>query len=509
MKRILFPILLGLSMTPLVLKAADQPLNILLIMTDDLNCDIGCYGNPIVKTPNLDRLATQSVRFSANFCQHALCGPSRNSMLSGMYPDQIECYNLKDTFRHRFPDAVPLPQYFMKNGYLSARIGKIYHYDNPGQIGSNGVDDPASWNERYNPIGRDKDLEKAQKIETLTGKGRLGAQLSWYSDPTGKPEEHTDGKVAIQAIELLQKYSKGNKPFFLGVGFYKPHTPYVAPKKYFDLYDEATLPVIHTPDSYANTIPPAALKTLKTHMEEWNITDEEARKAIHGYYAVISFVDDQIGRVLAELDRLGLRDKTIILFTSDNGYHLGEHRHWQKQTLFQNAAQVPLMISYPGMKNPGKTTSALCELVDCYPTLCELAGLPIPKAISGISQVPVLNNPETTLRTSALTYHGTVRGKEGYSIVTDRYRFTRWNEGAPNNIELYDRQQDPAEMNNLAQHPEQYPELIKTLNKELQKRIDQGKAIPEGLTPSAHSGNKPKSKKEQQKLDEENNSPEG
>ena len=505
MKRNTILLILGLAISAHDLKSQEHTLNVLLIMTDDLNNDLDCYGHRIVKSPNLDKLASQSMRFNANYCQDPLCGPSRNSMLSGMYPDQIQCYNLTDLFRTRFPEAVSLPQYFMNNGYISARIGKIYHYANPTQIGTDGVDDPASWNERYNPIGRDKVLEKEKKIETLTGKPGLGAQLSWYSDPTGKPEEHTDGKVATQAIELLQKYSKGNKPFFLGVGFYKPHTPFVAPKKYFDLYDEAKLPVIHTPDAYANTIPPAALKTLKGHMGEWNITDEQARKAIHGYYAVTSFVDDQIGRVLNELDRLGLRDKTIILFTSDNGYHLGEHRHWQKQTLFQNADRIPLLISYPGMANPGKTTQALSEMVDYYPTLCELAGLPIPKSISGTSLVPVLNNPEISVRTSALT----VQGKGNYSITTDRYRFTRWEQGAPNNIELYDRQSDPLEMNNLAQHPEKYPELIKTLEKELQKRIDRGKAIPEGLIPASHSGKKQKSPKDKQKQEEENNAPEG
>ncbi len=461
------------------LSAEERPLNVLLIMTDDLNCDLGCYGHPLVKTPHIDRLASQGMRFDANYCQSPLCGPSRNSMLSGMYPDQIQCYGLKDLFRTRFPEAVSLPQYFMKHGYLSARIGKIFHFGNPSQIGTDGLDDPVSWNERYNPIGRDKEIEKEGLIETMNGKRiGYGSTLSWYADPVGKPEEHTDGKVATQAVELLNQYSKGDKPFFLGVGFYKPHTPYVAPKQYFDLYDKNQLKVIHTPESYAGTLPEAAVQTLKAHEGEWDLTDENALNTIQGYYAVTSFVDDQIGRVLAELDRLDLRKNTIILFTSDNGYHLGEHRHWQKQTLFQNAARIPLIISAPGMKNASKSTKGLSEMVDYYPTLCELAGLPIPQSISGVSLTPLLEHPESHVRTSAFT----AKGKNNYSIVTDRYRFTRWENGAPKNIELYDCEKDPLEMNNLANHPEQYAELIKTLEKELQQRIDRGKAIPEGFS---------------------------
>ena len=486
---------LGLLVVAVSLPAAEKPLNVLLIMTDDLNSDLGCYGHPVVKSPNLDRLAASGMIFNRNYCQVSLCGPSRNSMLSGLYPDQIECYKLPDLFRDRFPDAVSLPQYFMNHGYISARIGKIYHYGNPSDIGTDGVDDPASWNERYNPIGRDKQLEKDKLIETLTGKGGLGAQLSWYCDPTGTPEEHTDGKVATQAIELIDKYAQGDKPFFLAVGFYKPHTPYVSPKKYFDLYDEAQIKVLNIPASYLNTIPEEAAKRLGNHPGEKNITEEQARKAMHAYYAAISFVDDQIGRVLNELDKLHLRDQTIILFSSDNGYHLGEHRHWQKLTLFDNADRIPLIISYPGMKTAGTKTDSLVELVDYYPTLSELAGLPPPPSISGKSMVPVLTDPKTEIRTSALTQLGT----DGYTIITPRYRYTRWEKGAPQNVELYDRQNDPDEMNNLAGNPEQ-KELLRTLDQELQKRIDEGRELPSGLVPAEkHKKNDPKKAKNEQR----------
>jgi iduronate 2-sulfatase len=464
--------------------------NVLLIMTDDLNDYLGAYGHPVVQTPNIDKLAAGGMTFQNAYCQFALCGPSRNSMMSGLYPDQTGLYDLRTLLRDHVPDAVTMSQYFMNNGYTAARVGKIFHYDNPGAIGTNGHDDPLSWNVRVNPKGRDKDIEEQGLIEAITDKKSYGAQLSWYADPTGRDEEHTDGMVATESIKLMQKFVKEGQPFFLAVGFFKPHTPYISPKKYFDLYDSSTIKVPTVPDGYFDTIPKPAVKSLISNKSEFEMPDETAKKAIQAYWAAISFLDAQVGRLLDALDQTGQRDNTIILFSSDHGYHMGEHKHYKKTTLFEESDRVPLIVAAPGMKHRGEQTGALVEMVDFYPTLSELAGLPRPGKIAGVSFAPVLQDPAARVRDSALTQ---LKNGNGYSIRTDRYRYTRWEEGGEDMIELYDWQSDPDEMKNLARNPE-HKNLVAKMDAVWQERVSAAKARPKGLRFVQPPSEKPKEK---------------
>ncbi len=456
-----------------IIQAAEKKPNVVFIITDDLNDNIGCYGHPLVKTPNIDRLAKEGLLFQSAIANYPLCGPSRNCIMSGLYPDQTGLAPLRAMLRDYCPEVVTLSQHFMNNGYTAARVGKIFHADNPSSIGTDGHDDVLSWNERINPRGRDKEIE--DRIQTVSGKPGFGAQLSWYADPDGKDEEHTDGMVATESIKLMKKYAAAGQPFFLGVGLFKPHTPFVAPEKYFDLYDPAQITVPEIPEGYFKTLPEPAAQSLRAHKEQIGISDDKAKAAVQAYYAAISFLDAQVGRVLAALDELGLRENTIVLFMSDNGYHLGEHNYWQKNTLFENSGRLPLIISAPGMKTRGQTTASLFEMIDLYPTLSDLAGLPAPAMVAGISQAALLKNPETVLRNDTL-----MQIEGGYSLRTAQYRYSRWKQGGPEMTELYDRQKDPAEMHNLAADPEYQP-VITGLDARLTERIRNASVIPAGL----------------------------
>lgn len=450
-----------------------KPPNILFIMTDDLNCNLGAYGHPLVKTPNLDRLANEGRLFENAFCNFPLCGPSRASFMTGLYPEQNGVTVLRRLFRNYVPDAVTLSQHFMNNGYTAARVGKIYHYDNPKGVGTDGHDDPASWQTRINPRGRDKDEE--DKIFSLRP-GSFGATLSWLA-ADGTDEEQTDGIVATESIKLMKAYSETDTPFFLAVGFYKPHTPFVAPKKYFELYDPADIVVPRIPAGYLDTIPAPAKKTVTAFKNQIDLPEATARKAILAYYATISFMDAQVGRVLNSLDELGLRDNTIVIFSSDHGYHMGEHGHYQKQTLFEHADRVPLIISAPSMEQRGKSSSSLAEMIDFYHTLSDLAGVsPPPAYVQGKSLVPILNDPTARVRDDAFTQLA-----NGYTLRTRQFRYSRWNDEAPDNTELYNRLKDPEEMVNLAGDPN-YQSIIQTLDRRLSERITEATTLPEGLT---------------------------
>ena len=335
----------------LIATAAAAPkTNVLFIAVDDMNNDLNCYGHPLVKSPNIDRLAARGLRFNRAYCQFPLCSPSRSSVLTGLRPDTTRVFDLRYHFRQGLPDVVTLPQMFMNNGYHVARVGKIFHYGNPEDIGTNGLDDRASWQERVNPAGRDKTALEPD-IMNYTPKRGLGAAMAFLADKTGTDLEHTDGKVAVETIKLLEKHQ--HEPFFIAAGFYKPHCPWVTPKKYFDLYsmDDIRLPKItaQTPNDY----PPMALAST-TPWPYFGVTPDQARECKRAYYAAISFVDVQIGRVLDAVERLGLQDRTIIVFWSDHGYHLGEHGLWFKQSCFEEAVRVPMIICVPGQKTAGQ-----------------------------------------------------------------------------------------------------------------------------------------------------------
>jgi uncharacterized sulfatase len=449
---------------------AAEPLNVLFISVDDMNNDLGCYGHPLVKSPNIDRLARRGVRFDRAYCQFPLCSPSRSSLMTGLRPDTTRVFDLRYHFRKGLPEVVTLSQFFMNKGYYAARVGKIYHYGNPGDIGTSGLDDPPSWREVFNPAGRDRTTIQSNIIN-YTPKRGLGSAMCLLADQEGKDEEHTDGMVANKAIDLMRKHR--DKPFFLAVGFYKPHTPYVAPQKYFDLYPlkKITLPKAGT----TNDMPGPAVAS--TSPWPWfGATEEQARECKRAYYATISFVDAQIGRVLDELDRLKLAEKTVVVFWSDHGYLLGEHGLWMKQSCFEESARVPLIISAPG-KARGRASSRIVELLDLYPTLVDLAGFAIPGNLHGASLTPLLNNPNAEWNRPAFTQ--VQRGNfPGHSVRTDRWRYTEWDFGAKG-TELYDHKSDPRELKNLADNT-RYADVIremKALAKHTwQTRVEGGKA---------------------------------
>jgi uncharacterized sulfatase len=425
-------------------SSASKP-NVLLIMADDLNNDLGTYGSRIVKTPNIDRLAARGVRFDRAYNQYPLCNPSRASLLSGMRPDTIRIYELVTPIRKVKPDVVTLPQMFQRNGYVSARVGKIYHYGNPGDIGTSGLDDPPSWNEFVNPRGIDKD-EEAQLTNYLPNRG-LGSTLAFYASPAAD-EQHTDGKVATETIALLEKYK--DRPFFVGAGFYRPHCPYIAPKKYFDMYPLDRIPAPAFAPAELSTIPPPALWTTPPN---WDLDVEQQRQSIRAYYASISFLDAQVGRLLDALDRLKLTDNTIVIFMSDHGYNLGNHGQWMKQSLFERSARAPVIVAGPGVAKGA--SPRIVEFLDLYPTLAELAHVEPPRELEGRSLVPLLRNPKAEWNRPALTQvrRGTAPGFfMGYSVRNEKWRYTEWDDGKQG-TELYDETKDPGEMKNLAADP--------------------------------------------------------
>jgi iduronate 2-sulfatase len=420
--------------------------NVLVIMADDLNNDMGTYGHPIVKTPNIDRLASRGVRFDRAYTQFPLCSPSRVSLLTGLRPDTTRVHDLVTDFRTVLPDVLTLPQLFKRNGYLTARVGKIYHYGNPGQIGTSGLDDPASWDVFVNPRGIDKDEEPL--LTNLTPDRQLGSALAYYASPA-PDEQHTDGKVAAETIALLEK--NRDRPFFIGAGFYRPHCPFIAPKKYFDLYPPER---IHVPETAALplTEPLARWFTSPAH---WGVGEQGQRDAIRAYYASITFLDANVGRVLDALDRLKLTDNTIVIFMSDHGYHLGDRGQWMKQTLFERSARAPLIMAGPGVTARNRSTSRVVEFLDIYPTLADLAALPPPAGLHGRSLMPLLKNPRAEWNHPALTQvrRGPANaGFMGYSIRTEQWRYTEWDDGK-RGVELYNEAQDPNELRNLAADP--------------------------------------------------------
>jgi iduronate 2-sulfatase len=454
--------------------------NVLFLISDDLANLLAVSGDPRAKTPNLDKLAARGVRFDRAYCAYPLCGPSRNSMLTGLYPNSSGVLGNGTMFRQTIPTHVSLPQAFRHAGYLAVRIGKLYHYGVPGSVGTDGHDDPASWEIEFNPAGVDK-LEEEPKIFTLVP-GNYGSVLSWYASPKSD-EHHTDAMLAAEAEWVLERAARRkDRPFFLAVGFFRPHTPFVAPKNpYFGYYPEAEMPVVRGIEEDEADIPAPALGSRKP--EEKKLTDDLRRKAVQAYYASISFMDAQVGRVVNALDRLGLAENTIIVFTSDHGYHLGEHGLWKKQSLFEESARVPLLMVAPGVSKRGAVVKTPVSQVDLYPTLTELAGVKAPTNLHGESLVPLLKDPSAKARGWALTQvvrggGGGGGGKKkaaaqsdageraqrkaaaaqggadgrifGYTLRTARWRYTEWGEAGKSGRELYDHAADPKELKNLA-----------------------------------------------------------
>jgi uncharacterized sulfatase len=463
------------------LHADEKKMNVLLIVSDDLCNRLGCYGDPVVKSPNIDKLAAKGVRFDRAYCQFPLCNPSRTSFLTGLRPDTTRVYENATQFRKNKPDAQTLPQTFRRSGYYVARVGKLYHYGVPAQIGTDGLDDKPSWEHVVNPRGRDKDDEEMIFTLNPTAKGpaRFGGTLSWLA-AAGTDEDQTDGKTALEIVKLLE--ANKNRPFFLACGFFRPHTPYVAPKKYFDMYSPDRLRLEQVPNGHREAGPPLAFGSAKKEQE--TMTDEQRRQAIQAYHAATSFMDAQVGIVLNGLERLGLTDNTIVVFFSDHGYHLGEHGLWQKMSLFENSARVPLVICDPRAKSNGKSCVRTVELVDLHPTLAELCGLNSPAGLDGKSLVPLLADASAVRDRAAITQVSrgtpTATGETtpknqkpvmGYSIRTERYRYTEWDAGN-RGVQLFDYLVDPGELNNLAQSKE-HEAIVAELRTHLHKRVGQ------------------------------------
>lgn len=424
--------------------------NVLFVAVDDLSRTLGCYGHPIVQTPNIDRLARSGVTFARAYNQIPLCNPSRASLLTGLRPDTTRVYDLGRHFREELPNVVTLAQLFRRGGWWTGRVGKIFHYGVPGQIGTNGLDDPQSWDEVVNPKGRDVADQKL--ITNPTPERPISAALSWLA-ADGTDEEQTDGMIATAAIELMTKHRDG--PFFLGVGFFRPHTPYVAPRKYFDLYPIERIQLPVTPTGDRDDIPTIAF-AHNNPTPNYGLDELTLRRALQAYYASVSAMDAQVGRVLDALARLGLAEKTLVVLWSDHGYHLGEHGGvWQKRMLFEESAGAPLMVRAPRAQGNGQTSRAIVEFVDIYPTVAEWCGLRGPDGLAGRSLVPLLRAPDTRWDGAAFTQilrPGAGRPVMGRSVRTDRWRYTEW-AGGEAGLELYDHATDPREHNNLAKDP--------------------------------------------------------
>ncbi|MCI0703740.1 MAG: sulfatase [Planctomycetia bacterium] len=476
MSRLLALVALAFFAAP---SLAAETMNVLFIVSDDLtNNTLGCYGSKVAKSPNIDKLAMKGVKFDRAYCQFPLCNPSRASFLTGLRPDNTKVYENATQFRKNVPDAQSMPQTFQKGGYFVARVGKLYHYGVPGQIGTDGLDDKPSWMKVINPRGRDKDDEEKDLIFTLNpkgkGSGRFGGTLSWLA-ADGTDTEQTDGKSADATIKLLEENK--DKPFFIACGFYRPHTPYVAPKKYFDMYPTDKIELPKVPDKHRDAGPAPAFGSAKAEQDK--MTDAQRKQALQAYYASTTFMDAQVGRVLDALDKLKLADKTIVVFISDHGYHLGEHGLWQKMSLFENSTRVPLLIYDPRGKGNGKACGRTVELIDLHPTLADLAGLPIPTGndakvpkLDGKSLKTLLDDPSAKWDKPAITQVRRGSAKKpsfmGYSVRNERYRYTSWDEGKQG-VQLFDYEKDPSELKNLATDPK-YADVVKQMKTLLPKK---------------------------------------
>jgi len=483
----------------------EKPLpNILFIPVDDLRPELGAYGDHFIKTPNMDRLASQGITFNRTYCQQAVCNPSRASLLTGLRPDSIQVWDLRTHFRDNVPDVVTLPQFFKQNGYTTIGLGKTFHNNDPDTI---------SWSvipENIDGFPFDPDAVYANKenleiqqmkIQKLKdeGKSRIDQVGHWYVKANATEnvdvddDAYYDGAQTTRAIEILQKLKSENKPFFLAVGYYRPHLPFNAPKKYWDLYDRSEIPLAE--NQFIPEGNPAYLVHGEAELRGYSDChdlplpndkpwDEDRQREIkHGYYASVSYTDAQIGRLIDELERLGLAENTIVVLWGDHGWKLGEHNGWCKQTNYEIDTRVPMIISGHGVLARGKHSNALTEFVDIYPTLCEMANFPVPEYLQGTSLVPLLKDPDLEWKTAAysqflLGRYGrtkTIKGEQmGYAMRTDRYRYVEWYDWIEEEkkadvlifSELFDHQIDPQENINLAADP-QYKEIVELLSQQL------------------------------------------
>ncbi len=461
------------AFSPQVIPAlqAAQPekkTNVVFFVLDDLLPRLNCYGEKGMVTPNIDRLAREGMVFDNAYCQYAVCGPSRASFLTGLRPDTTRCYNNGNLqVRENVPNLVTMPQHFKNNGYESLAIGKIFHHSStqPG-------DDEQSWSRpAFHPGGPGyrhyfnketldymADLRKKHQAKGKKGSPR---GISFEAGEHSTDDQYPDGLVVARVTEALKELKESQKPFFLGVGFQKPHVPFVCPKKYWDLYPLESIELEETPlPEGANEFSVVDSKELRTYADipkEGPFSPELQKNLIRGYKACVSFVDAQVGKVLDELEKNGLMENTVIVLIGDHGYHFGDHATWGKQTNFENATRAPLIVWTPKMKNKGQHTQALVEFVDIAPTITELAGLPQLKAFEGKSLVPLLENPGAPWKDAAYSQYERNTSVMGHTVRTKDYRLVQWyRRGNPPTLaaeELYDLKKDPTEMKSVAADP--------------------------------------------------------
>jgi len=465
-------------------RSAEERPNVLFIAVDDLRPELGCYGTSGVKTPNIDRLAARGMTFNRAYCQQAVCNPSRASLLTGLRPDTLRVWDLRTDFRDNLPDAVTLPQLFKEQGYFSTGIGKIYH---------NTLPDPLSWSEPklhidgypFDPDAvycRPENIAlQEQRKKKIIEQGRADRYIDrygeWYLKTVATecydvPDSaYYDGAQTDVAVKKLDELARRPEPFFFGVGYYRPHLPFNAPKKYWDMYDREAIELADN-DFLPHGAPVMAINNMRELRgysdfkkaalpHDGPLTDDEARLLRHGYLASVSYVDDQIGRLLDTLDRLALSENTIVVLWGDHGWKLGEHRSWGKMTNYEIDTRVPLIVSAPGARARGGVSDRLVEFVDIYPTLCELAGLTAPAALEGKSFAPLLDDPHRAWKSAAFSQFlrngiwQSPDGKDymGRTIRTDRYRYVEWSHWESGEFaarELYDHATDPGENANVA-----------------------------------------------------------
>lgn len=480
----------GISVIPGLSKAQqineEKPKNILMILVDDLKPNLGCYGDEVAVSPNIDRLASQGIRFDLAYCNQAVSVASRYNLLTGARSTTSGLYDFGFQLRDVYPDAVTLPQFFMQAGYHAEAIGKVFH------VGHGNTNDEASWSIPHHPdklieyllpesTGRRLTREEALFENTrlyfpdLPPIGQLPRGAAWEA-PDVVDEAYADGRVARHAIDRLRELKrKPDQPFFMAVGFVRPHLPFSAPKKYWDMYDPQKLPMPEY-EKDAENAPRMAIKRggeidqfTPIPAGQYVFPDSLTRKLIHGYYASMSYMDAQVGRLLDELERLDMLDNTIIVLWGDHGWHLGDHGYWTKHTNYEQANRIPMIVVAPGVATPGSFSGQPVETVDIYPTLTELAGLGEPvtsQPIDGLSLVPVLKDPEKRIKDHI--YHAYPHGGYiGRAIRTERYRLVEWkNWDNPTDVvyELYDYENDPLETKNIA---DDEPKVVESLKKML------------------------------------------
>ena len=451
-------------------------LNVLFLVVDDLRPELNCYGADYMHTPNIDNLASNGVLFQRAYCQQAVSGPSRNSVLTGLRPDGIGIYNLSTFFRKNVPDVVTLPQYFKDNGYETEQVGKIFH------TGHGNSDDSISWSKpKWIPnevLGKLQPITHNDTTNLEADYPKVRKKMLPYYSSKAPEENMSDYRTVSVAIERLKELK--NKPFFLAVGLVKPHLPFVAPKKYWDMYEENSIdiPDRNVPEamsSYA-LVDFGELRKYHAIPKEGTLDDALSKSLIHGYRACTSFIDAQIGRLMEAIKENGLSENTIIILWGDHGWKLGEYGEWCKHSNMEVDVNAPLIISVPNMQK-NKKTNSIVEFVDIYPTLCELAGLPIPEHLQGTSLVPILNNSKSKVKDVAISQYPREQKYRimGYSMCTDKYRYTRWirfNSPKKEIVEqeLYDLTDGKTPMINLAED-KHYKKIVKKMDDKLTKEL--------------------------------------